>query len=344
MSRVIDVLSKRMAVQPCLYALMMTDKKGRPMTYHQAELLASTMLKYAEGASLEEFGAQASAIDTIRPGPRQWKKEYSMKGRRKYLEVKTSDGRYAFSEARAHEYVKLASGILREVGRQLPEQRSERMRHAFIYNGFSSNGRQRRKDHAEHRGSSYCAYGVEATTLVLFNGEFELRFLPVALLGGPEQAIPGEILLSRLTQGYTDSGYSLAHYPAGRSNSSALNLNELQWQTARDFILEYTPFRSNHNRELVEQHRKLEAETVELERLKQHRRGLEARPASAPPRFSLEQQQYLDGERAKIRDADEELKRLEAVAARERLRFVEILEECVKVVKDALKLQSLAQG
>ena len=76
------------------------------------------------------------------------------------------------------------------------------------------------------------------------DGRYELRQYVVGLCGQPQRAALGEIMVTRLGQGYLTSGTGFAHYPAGRG--IAISLSAKQWSEHWDWVYQHLPIEANH--------------------------------------------------------------------------------------------------
>lgn len=241
----IDNLTERKKIQPMVYQLTLVNDEGDAMTWRELCKLGRALTAYAEKDN-PVFNLTAARIDKKKPGPRQWQAQFSVNGRRKYLEVPNGI-RYKRCDKRAEEVSRLGQNMAQAAMEMPRDKWGERMQFPPAYFGFSKNGDTREDNHDEHHCSSYRMNVAEACAMDLFDDAYQLYFLPVYLVFDPEQATPAEIFFTRIGHGYAPTSFS--KYPAGRSCRGVDGITTSQWRQYQEFAITKSAMRATHAEE-----------------------------------------------------------------------------------------------
>ncbi|KAL8939081.1 MAG: hypothetical protein Q9216_003559 [Gyalolechia sp. 2 TL-2023] len=111
--------------------------------------------------------------------------------------------------------------------------------------GFSDRVHQRLRDHRKHRSSNHLMNLAEAAFEYRCEGRFCLQQHIIHNCWRADQPWAGEILLTRLAQGYTMDGTGFSHYGAGFSNGGSWrNRPVKEWTRFQNQMLIDPSFRS----------------------------------------------------------------------------------------------------
>lgn len=112
--------------------------------------------------------------------------------------------------------------------------------------GYALNVTSRFYQHYMHNSSNLLLSLAHAALLARYpNRDYDLIQHVVYQIWQPTQAVPAEIIFTRIGQGYTRGGMGFNTYPAGRSNGSVHGVSEDVWALRTERALKKTPVLEN---------------------------------------------------------------------------------------------------
>lgn len=124
----------------------------------------------------------------------------------------------------------------------------------LLYVGYAAKADRRKRQHeACGKLANWLATLVQATCNVLWGrGQFKMHFMVICVLGEPGQASIAEMLLTRITGAYYNTGGGFCIDVAGKSiAASILSLNQSpvhhmhMWTQNMRWVLDHTPLLAN---------------------------------------------------------------------------------------------------
>jgi hypothetical protein len=91
---------------------------------------------------------------------------------------------------------------------------------------------------------------AEAVAAVLFQRgkltkRYSMKQFIIFICQEPSHGSLSEIVLTRLAEGYMGNGGGFSHYPAGRSNDSALKTDAIEWGKCLEYAVDASPLGDN---------------------------------------------------------------------------------------------------
>ncbi|KAI9653957.1 MAG: hypothetical protein M1831_005642 [Alyxoria varia] len=200
---------------PCIYYIALVDENGVPPTLLHLHGLLTALESYnANTHDLAQIKA-VYAIDKSFPGGnRPANHESTKNGFRRYT-VSVHDQE---KNATLRQFV---DALRKRVEDMAWRPTNKPISAALAYVGFTSNAEARFKEHKSHQNSNWLMNLVEATLCALYRGAFRIDVMPVFLLWDAGQAKLAEIVITRLSQVYTDHGGGFVSTYPGRSTKGA---------------------------------------------------------------------------------------------------------------------------
>ncbi|GIZ49025.1 hypothetical protein CKM354_001206600 [Cercospora kikuchii] len=199
------------AGHPGYYMNALQDEEGSAPSCETLRLVLRDFKAYVQGGYRNwDLIAQVDSQMGQKP-PRQ----QTRSGYRKYFWTKDGDHEI---ERRVRACITFAKYLTRELDEFAATGSEEDVFWQFLVEfGFSTRLLGRRDEHETHENSNYIMNLFEACMRRQFGTRYLFRWYVVALCDAPAHAALGEIIVTRLGQGYVTSGTGLSHYPAGRS-------------------------------------------------------------------------------------------------------------------------------
>ena len=247
-SEILLKLNSGKFVQPGIYMNAICDRMGMSPTPAQWSKVCDLMLDYVQGGM--EHNDVAEEIDhTIHP-KLIWPRNLAQKGLRRYMEWRSYTEKGSSDVDRHHrQMVKYFVDQLRI--RMLGHTPHAPMDVPVVELGFSNDPAKRLRQHRHHQSSNYLMNLAEAILEYQYPGLFTLQQHIIYNCWRPIQLWMGEIVFTKLAQGYVAGGGGFSHEPAGRSNTSSFQvLSEKKWQE-----LECLVMASGDLRKRLQQHR-----------------------------------------------------------------------------------------
>lgn len=221
-SEVYNRLRRLRQHQPGSYMNGICDARGNSPTPAQWLEICDHMLAYVGTSS--ESNELAADIDQLIHPAGQWPRYLAAKGLRRYTEWR--------------EHVLKHSGVTSPLRRRMVKyfvsQLQQRLSREIDLNGehtpltapvvevgFSLYPETRLKEHRHHSNSNYLMNLAQACFEYEYPGMFQLQQLVVFTCWRPEQCWLSEMFITRLAQGYVETGGGFSHYRAGFSNGTA---------------------------------------------------------------------------------------------------------------------------
>jgi hypothetical protein len=230
---------------PIIYARIMADKDGNPLSVKDARRLIKWLLRYiAEDPALaEEEFYQKALFRVDRQYYRYWKQTRTQQGRRFYLESR--EGHRSGSRVQVIEDFCLAL----QARCDQHKDENERLSPPLLYIGYAGKADVRQRQHeACGKSSNFLASLVQAICNVLWGrGAYSMHFFVICVICEEAQGTVAEMLLSRIPGAYYHTGGGFCVDIAGKSMES-IHFRKLtreqvvdRWAEISDWVEENTP-------------------------------------------------------------------------------------------------------
>lgn len=229
-------LVMRETEQPTIYINYIVDRHGYGLNAVERTLLIQRLRQYINKVD-HDFATQVDTYIDIS----KWSFLQSHRGDRKYL----GDG----------ETEKDRRDIVERFCSNLQNNTLKLGPHCHLYPfrevGYTDNSMVRLEQHRKHNSSNFLMNLIQAICGVEFVSKFTLDQYVVARLWEAEQATVGEIIVTRIADGYVDSGVGMSFWSAGRNNTSAWNFSSGDLSELAYVIWTETPIQYNQAWELA---------------------------------------------------------------------------------------------
>ena len=234
-SEILAKLNSGRSFQPGIYMNAICDRMGMSPTPAQWSKVCQLMLDYVQCGMAHNDVAEE--IDHKIHPKLNWPRSLAHRGLRRYMEWRS--------------YTEKGSSDLDRQNRQMVEFFVDQLRIRMLGQlahtplsvpvvelGFSNDPVRRLRQHRHHENSNYLMNLAKAVFEYQYPGIFTLQQHIIYNCWRPVQLWMGEILFTKLAQGYVTGGGGFSHEPAGRSNTSSFQvLSEKRWQELEYFVM-----------------------------------------------------------------------------------------------------------
>ena len=283
-------------IQPSIYMRLLVDGRGASPTPDELHTVISTLREYALPTGAIPL-QHIVKIDTVVGST--WPATDTHKGRRRYLSSTNSNINTAPKQHKI-EALKEFCDALESNLQALPSSAwDEPLQSPLKYIGYAKHAGYRNDQHSKHSSSNFLMDLVEAVCLVEFRQKYTMRYFVISLICQPDQAQCAEMLLTTITDGYSEGGAGFAHHSAGESAESRFDLNPRQWSKHCDYILDRTPYLAN----LALHNKQVQARIDEFEQLGDEIKALNEQREKQEADFEEEKHRYAQLYEEELRDA-----------------------------------------
>jgi hypothetical protein len=256
----LNELYKEAADKPSIYYQQFVDVDGNSPPPTELATILDTMEAYVE-AKDHKLGNKVDIIKKPHVVAAKSKTAF-----RKYCWTssgtkKANTYTEFISTARVKEITRLITNVRARIAAIPASKQNEPLKHPLVEVGYSKRSQGRLKKHASHSSSNYAMNLAEAVAVVLHNeGKISkpykmAQFIIFICLEQSHGAL-SEIVLTRLAEGYKGNGGGFSHYPAGRSNDSALKTDVTEWNLCMQFAVERSPLKENLTADIARRKKK----------------------------------------------------------------------------------------
>ncbi|KAF2649909.1 hypothetical protein K491DRAFT_554836, partial [Lophiostoma macrostomum CBS 122681] len=222
-----EEVQNRAHIQPSIYIHLLADEHGLAPTANQLYLIRQMVLDYLDERAVNH--GFALLIDNVSQPP--FHQPANNRTLRKYLATHSTPR----SAQRIATLLKFCEGIHKRWLDTPPHLRDAPLTYPPGECGYARNSHARLEQHRRHISSNYVMNLVEDICTHLyttnrFPQHFRMHQFIIYLIFQPTQAEIAEIFCSGLLQVWVENGGGFNHYPAGRSNRSAREIGEREWQ------------------------------------------------------------------------------------------------------------------
>jgi hypothetical protein len=232
-----DLIANLGDTAPGTYANFFTDKSGMALTPAQLETVVSGIKRYLNPHPSRDDSEWAYMIDRLHWPKRNWTRQHTQNGLRRYTDWRAQDRRYPYRQFQKNGRRRaILNHFVAEMERFIAKSTARNHFHTPCARPLSEVGyakcpTSRLQQHYKHTNSNYIMNLFHAIMLDCFGQDFRLQQLTIYSCWNPSDAWLSEIIFTRILQAYTIGGKGMSHYQAGLSNWSAYRkVGEEVWE------------------------------------------------------------------------------------------------------------------